>query len=163
MSKCCLIHSRLRLHKSGFITWGFKWPSLYLTNSILWHGSNWFHLDWCPIKMWMEVQQQQPIGKTPHVGGTNHQGYWTGFGLNCQGTEPRTADYVCMNSFMMASKNSMQLATCKSDVKPWLKCHCQQSPLLPSTQERCTSTYLSNAFGRFGNSVKSTGERECLK
>ena len=50
--------------------------------------------------IWMQAFQQSMIPQArvaPRVGGLNRQGCWTGFGLNSQGVELRTAD--CMHEF----------------------------------------------------------------
>ena len=52
------------------------------------------------FRIWMQAFQQPTKPEAPvapRVGGLNRQGCWTGFGLNSQGVEPRTAD--CMREF----------------------------------------------------------------
>jgi hypothetical protein len=53
------------------------------------------------FQMWMEFQRQlapapvvAPVVNPPRVGGRNHQGFWTGHGLNNEGNSPRTL--LCM-------------------------------------------------------------------
>ena len=52
------------------------------------------------FRVWMQAFQQPTkpdVPVAPRVGRLDCQGCWTGFGLNSQGVEPRTAD--CMREF----------------------------------------------------------------
>ena len=51
----------------------------------------------------MQPAQTAPIDR-PRVGGANRQGYWTGFGLNSQGAEPRSST-ACMSSLAPGSRS----------------------------------------------------------